>query len=67
VVRDDRRTDGDAAIFGNFEGDIADAANIDVAVLFGKNQFAGNGLRTRCAVEQRALTPAHSQEFALTV
>ncbi len=37
----DGGADGDAAIFGDFRGHIADPANVQVAVFFGKSQFRG--------------------------
>ena len=35
----DGRADGDATVFGDFRGHIADTANVQVAVLFGKSQL----------------------------
>src|SRR5690349_20253263 len=41
IVRSDRRADCDAAVLRNLRSNIADTANVDVAVLLGKTEFRG--------------------------
>jgi len=51
VVGRDRGADGDAAVLGNLGGDVADAADVDVAVLLGKAELAREMLPDEVAVE----------------
>src|ERR1700737_1366196 len=64
VVRGDRSTDGDAAVLGDLGGDVADPADINVAVLLGEAQLRSTLLANQVAVEGGYGTSAHLQELS---
>ena len=59
----DGRTDGDAAILGDLGRDIADAANVEVAVFLREAELRREVLTHDIAIKQRHRTPAHFHEF----
>ena len=63
IVWSDGRADGNATVFCDLRGHIADAANIDVAMLLGKTEFRGEMLAHKVAVEQCDWPAACFQEF----
>jgi len=63
IVRSNGRADGDAAVFRDLRGDIADAADVDVTMLFGKTQLRGKIFADQAAIEQRHRTSSDFQEF----
>src|SRR5581483_4979605 len=52
VIRRNGRADRDTAIFADFRSDVADVADINVAVLLGEAQFGGKMLANQVTVEQ---------------
>ena len=62
-VRRDRRADGDAAVLGDLGGDIADAADVQIAVLFAKAQFRRQVLADNVPIQQRDGTAAHLHQL----
>ena len=63
VVRRDRGADGDAAVLGDLGGDVADAADVDVAVLLREAELAGEVLADQVAVEDRDRAAAEFEEL----
>ena len=59
----DGRTDGDAAVLGDFRRDIADAADVQIAVLFGETQFRRQVLTNDITIQQRHGTAAHFHQL----
>ena len=62
-VGGDGRADGNAAVLGNFAGDIADALDVDVAVLFREPQFRRQMFADDIAVQQRHRASAHFHQL----
>src|SRR5690606_13880652 len=62
-IRGDGRADRDAAVLGDLRGDIADAADVQVAVLLGKAKLGAEILAHDVAVQQRYRTPAHLHQL----
>src|SRR4029079_5733788 len=58
-----RRANGDTAILGNFGGNIANTANVDVAVLLRKTKLGREMFPHEIAVEQRHRPAAHLEQF----
>src|SRR5262249_62344252 len=63
VIRRNGRADRDAAVFRDLRCDVADAANVDVAVLLGKAQLRREMLPHEIAVEQSHGTATHFEEL----
>src|SRR5580700_170680 len=63
VVRRDGRANSDTAILGDFRRHIADAPDVDVAVLFGEAEFGRQILAHQVAIQHGGRTPAHFQEL----
>ena len=63
LVGRDRGADGDAAVLGDLRGDVADAADVDVAVLLGEAELGGEVLAHHVAVEQRHRAAAHLHQL----
>ncbi|MPL71146.1 hypothetical protein SDC9_16917 [bioreactor metagenome] len=59
----DRGADRDAAVLGDLGGDIADALDVDVAVLFREAELRGQVLAHHVAVEQRHRAAAHFHQL----
>ncbi len=59
----DRGADGDAAVLGDLGGDIADAADVDVAMLFREAKLGRQVLAHHVAVEQRHRAAAHFHQL----
>jgi len=63
IVWRDGCANGDAAILGDFRSHIADAADINVAVLLGEAEFRGEMLANQVSVEQRDRPAAGFEEL----
>ena len=63
VVRRDRGTDGDAAVLGDFRRDVADAADVDVAVFLREAELAREVLADQVAVEDRDWPAAELEQL----
>ena len=63
VVRSDRGADGDAAVLRDLGGDVADAADVDVAVFLGETELGGEVLPHEVAVEHGDRAAADFEEF----
>ena len=63
VVRRDRGADGDAAVLGDFRRDVADAADVDVAVLLREAELAREVLAHQVAVEDRDRPAAELEQL----
>src|SRR5208283_1887107 len=62
LIRSDGSANRDSAVFGDFRSDVADAANVDVAVLLGKAELRRQMLAHQIAVQQGNGTAAHFQK-----
>src|SRR5271165_3270343 len=51
-IRRNRSADGDAAVLGDFGGDVADASNVDVAMLLGESEFRRQVLAHEITIQQ---------------
>src|SRR5713101_227394 len=63
LIRSDRSADRDAAVLRDLGSNIANAADVDVAMLLGESEFARQVLAHQIAVEQSDRTSAHLEEF----
>ena len=63
VIGCDWGADGDAAVFRNLGGDVADAADINVAVFLGEAELGGEMLPDEVAVEHRDRAAADFEKF----
>src|SRR5207302_10219100 len=63
VVGGDGCTDGDAAVLRDLRGHVADAPDVDVAVLLGEPQLRRQVLADQVAVEQSHRAAAHLVEL----
>ena len=63
VIGRNRRADSNTAIFRNFGGNIANTANIDVAVFFRKTKLRREVFAHEIAVEQCHRPAAHFEEL----
>src|SRR6185295_2594962 len=63
VVRGDWGADRNAAVLSDFRSNIPNAADIDVAMLFGESEFRGKVLADEIAVEQGHRTSTDFQEL----
>jgi hypothetical protein len=59
------RTDGDTTVFGYFAGDKSDSADVQIAVLLGKAQFARMIMSDYIAVQERNRPAACLDEFGI--
>src|SRR6202140_5067629 len=63
LIRCNGRADCDAAVLRNLRGNVADAPDVNVAMLFREAKFAGQILAPQVAIQERYRTSAHLQEF----
>src|SRR5450631_431582 len=63
LIRSDRGAYRDAAVLGDLRGDITNAADVDVAMLFRESEFARQMLAHQIAIEQSDWTSAHLQKL----
>src|SRR5580658_2568129 len=63
LVRSDRSADRDAAVFCDLGTNIADAPDVDVAMLLGESEFARQVFAHQIAIEQSDGTSAELQKF----
>src|SRR5260370_2937940 len=63
LIRSDRGADRDAAILGDLGSNVANPADIDVAMLLGESEFARQVLAHQVAIEQSDGTSAHLEEL----
>ena len=63
IVGGDGSADGDASVLGDLRGDVPDAADVDVAMLFGEAQFGRKMLAHQIAIEQRDRAAAGFEKF----
>jgi len=63
LIRSNGGAHRDAAILGDFGGDIADAPYVDVAMFLGESELARQVLSHQIAIEQRDRPSAHFEEL----
>src|SRR5580704_18613924 len=63
VIRRDGRANGDTAVLGDFRGNVADAPDVNVAVLLGKAELGRQMLAHQVAIQQGDRTSTGLQEL----
>src|SRR5215469_5897357 len=63
VIRRNRRTDCNSAVFGDLRGNIADPPDVDITMFFRESQLRRQVFAHQIAIEQRNRTSTHFQEF----
>src|SRR2546423_15103466 len=63
VVGRDRSANRDSAVFRDLGSDIADATNVNVAVLLGEAEFGGEMFAHQVTVEKRDWSSTHFEKF----
>src|SRR5207247_10269919 len=62
VIRGDRGANSDTAVLGDFRSNVANAANVDVAMFFGKCKFRGKMLTHQITIQKGDWTSASFQK-----